>query len=432
MVGTAMAAALGSEPVFKNKKILLLEAAAQRKQHQLADTYSSRVCALNAGTIRLLESFGSWKNVCDMRCQPVKRMQVWDACANSKITFHKDCDDESDTLAHIAENDVILSSTERQLEAMDSDVIQVKYNTRAKSYNFEPSASSVNAEQLQPWVEVVLEDGQMLRTKLLIGADGIKSLVRQTANIHTVQWEYNQLAVVATLTVAEEGENMTAWQRFLPDGPIAMLPLSNSHSCLIWTTSPENAKHLLQLTTESFVDEVNAAFTSEKWKSSLVESAENVFTNVCSAFGPESLSDQMRLPPAVVDVDDKSRASFPLGLCHSTHYVRRRVALIGDAAHRMHPLAGQGVNLGFADVASLRQHCVDAVLRGQDIGDLEHLLAYESERQRNVVPLMGGIDCLNRLYSNRITPVVFLRNIGCHLTHSLKPIKKQMMNFAIR
>jgi ubiquinone biosynthesis monooxygenase Coq6 len=426
MVGTAMAAALGNEPLFKGKKVLLLEGAPNKRLEALPEKFASRTCALSVGSVRLLSSFGAWDNICNMRCQPVKHMQVWDACANAMITFHKDQLME-DPLAYIAENDVILSGIVQRLETLGSNVVQVKYNARVKSYKL-PSTTK------QPWVEINTDDGQTFRAKLLIGADGLKSLVRQTARLHTVQWNYGQSALVATLTVTEDTENTTAWQRFLPDGPIAMLPLSNRVSNLIWTTTPEHAKELAALPTESFVDAVNSAFTSDKYKDSVVQSAELLFESIVSSLGlrrGDRLEQQLRLPPTVISVVDESRASFPLSLCHATHYVSDRVALIGDAAHRMHPLAGQGVNLGFGDVTCLRQHLLDAIRLGSDLGCMQHLLAYETDRQRSAVPMMAFVDMINRLYSNSCTPVVFMRSVGCEVAHNLSPIKKQMISFAM-
>lgn len=422
MVGTAMACALGSHPHLHNKKILLLEAGHRKVYDHLPEQFSNRVSSITPGSATLLASFGAWDHICAMRMKPYKRMQVWDACSDALITFDKE---GLEDMGYIVENDVITAALTKQLDAM-ADRIEVLYRSRAVNYTW---PAPYPDKEGSSWVQIQLADGQKLHTKLLIGADGQNSMVRSTAGMKTIQWSYNHVAVVATLQLSELTDNNVAWQRFLPTGPIALLPVSDTCSSLVWSTSPEHAAELLNMDDENFVDAVNSAFWSSEYHSEFISSANSVLRSIVSLLIPSG-TPARQLPPSVSAVGEKSRAAFPLGLGHAPEYVRQRVALIGDAAHRVHPLAGQGVNMGFADVASLLNHLSSAAFDGQDLGSLRHLLAYETERQRQNLPLMAAIDLLKRLYNTKLPPVVLLRTFGLQATNAVTPIKEQIMAFA--
>lgn len=421
-MGTAMACALGSHPHLHNKKILLLEAGHRKVYDHLPEQFSNRVSSITPGSATLLASFGAWDHICAMRMKPYKRMQVWDACSDALITFDKE---GLEDMGYIVENDVITAALTKQLDAM-ADRIEVLYRSRAVNYTW---PAPYPDKEGSSWVQIQLADGQKLHTKLLIGADGQNSMVRSTAGMKTIQWSYNHVAVVATLQLSELTDNNVAWQRFLPTGPIALLPVSDTCSSLVWSTSPEHAAELLNMDDENFVDAVNSAFWSSEYHSEFISSANSVLRSIVSLLMPSG-TPARQLPPSVSAVGEKSRAAFPLGLGHAPEYVRQRVALIGDAAHRVHPLAGQGVNMGFADVASLLNHLSSAAFDGRDLGSLRHLLAYETERQRQNLPLMAAIDLLKRLYNTKLPPVVLLRTFGLQATNAVTPIKEQIMAFA--
>ncbi|KAM4690354.1 ubiquinone biosynthesis monooxygenase COQ6, mitochondrial [Rhinophrynus dorsalis] len=422
MVGTAMACALGSDPHLRNKKILLLEAGHRKALDHLPERFSNRVSSINPGSATLLASFGAWDHISTMRLKPFKRMQVWDACSDAMITFDKD---EMEEMGYIVENDVIIAALTRQLETM-SERVEVMYRSRALNYTWPPP---YNNGEASPWVQIELSDGRTLHTRLLIGADGQNSMVRSAAGIQSVQWGYNHVAVVATLHLSEATDNNVAWQRFLPTGPIALLPLSDTCSSLVWSTSPEHATQLMDMDEENFVDHVNSAFWSNESHSDFISSAGSLFRSAVSFLMPSGTSAR-QLPPSVSRVELNSRAAFPLGMGHATEYIRHRVALIGDAAHRVHPLAGQGVNMGFGDVASLVHHLSKAAFSGRDLGSTRHLLEYETERQRHNLPLMAAIDLLKRLYNTKQPPLVLLRTLGLQATNAISPVKEQIMAFA--
>ncbi|XP_005111749.1 ubiquinone biosynthesis monooxygenase COQ6, mitochondrial [Aplysia californica] len=423
MVGGSMACALGNNKMLKNKRIVLLEASKDKGDYVLPNSYSNRTCALSPSTRRLLESFGAWQEIEALRYHPVLRMQVWESCSDSLITFNNP--DMTDSLAYIVENDVILAGIMRALKAQGNRV-EIRYGTKVETFSL-PGKEEDNIKL--PYVGLQLSDGSELRTKLLIGADGMNSAVRDAAGFHTMTRDYKQTAVVATLVLGDTTLNNTAWQRFLPTGPIALLPLSDKLSSLVWTTTPQDAKHLQQIPADSFVDAVNDALWHEREKNPLAGQMLEAFKTVVQNVFPDS-DPSRQLPPTVIDVQEGSRAAFPLKLIHSSQYVQSRVALIGDAGHRLHPLAGQGVNLGFGDVECLNEVLGEAVRSGADPGSLTPLLRYESERQRHNVPVMLSIDGLQRLYSTEFTPLVVLRSLGLQATNSLSFIKKKIIEQA--
>ncbi|XP_042316266.1 ubiquinone biosynthesis monooxygenase COQ6, mitochondrial-like [Sceloporus undulatus] len=217
------------------------------------------------------------------------------------------------------------------------------------------------------WVIVRAFNSVSFNIFLQIGADGQNSTVRRAAGIKNIQYRYDQSAVVATLHLSEATDNNVAWQRFLPSGPIALLPLSDTVSSLVWSTSHEHAIRLQSMDEDSFVDSINSAFWSNANHSDFIDTAGSIFRSAVSLLMPSGTAAR-QLPPSVAKVDPKSRAVFPLGLGHATEYVQHRVALIGDAAHRVHPLAGQGVNMGFGDIACLTHHLSTAAFNGKDLG----------------------------------------------------------------
>uniref|UniRef100_A0AAY4B3L3 Ubiquinone biosynthesis monooxygenase COQ6, mitochondrial n=1 Tax=Denticeps clupeoides TaxID=299321 RepID=A0AAY4B3L3_9TELE len=416
MVGTAMACSLGMDPNLEGKKILLLEAGHKKEMDQVPEAYSTRVSSISPGSSNLLSGLGAWDHILNLRCKPYQKMQVWDACSDALITFDKE--NLHDEMAYIVENDVIVAALTKQLQTL-TDQVEVKYKTKVVKYIWPMSHQA--AESI-PWVQVTLANGQTLQTKLLIGADGPNSMVRQEAGIPTVKWNYEQSAVVAVLYLSEPTENNVAWQRFLPTGPIAMLPLSDTQSSLVWSTSHRHAEELLNLDEESFVDSINSAFWCNENHSELVETAGSLFRTALSVLMPSGTSTR-QLPPSVAGIGPKSRVMFPLGLGHAAEYIRHRVALVGDAAHRVHPLAGQGANLGFGDVACLTKILSQAAFNGKDLGAMQHLLEYETERQRHNLPMMAAIDLMKRLYSTNSAPMVLLRTFGLQATNALPPLK---------
>lgn len=238
------------------------------------------------------------------------------------------------------------------------------------------------------------------------------------------------MGVVGTLELNPEhtGENNSvAWQRFLPSGPVALLPLSDHLSSLVWTTNLTHAKELLKMTPEEFVDALNDAFTKTLPSNSAVNSLMKVIDGVL----PFDKNKMQQFPPEVLKVQENSRGAFPLGLGHASSYVCKGAAVIGDAAHRVHPLAGQGVNLGFGDVLKLTEVLAESQYNGSDINDLQYLLKYEQERLKANVPIMAGVHAIQNLYCNDFPPLVLARSLGLKFTSLVPPVKKFFMDKAL-
>ncbi|KAK7866922.1 hypothetical protein R5R35_001661 [Gryllus longicercus] len=417
MVGTTLACKIGMLEKLSDKTVLLLEGSPE-KEWIFENRYSNRVSAINPSTKNLMESIGVWKHITERRFKVVKKMQVWDAISDAMITFTSD--EKFSDIAYIVENDLILASVTKQLKHLNN--VSIQYGAKVKNCVLPQSGSS---EQ----VSVELEDGTELKCSLLVGADGASSLVRKTMGVQYLSWNYHQMGIVATLRLSEPTDNVVAWQRFLPSGPIALLPLNDELSSLVWSTGTEEAKAILKLSDEEFVDTLNEALWKQYPSDNIVNSATKHFNSVLE-FLTLTSNAVRQLQPSIVSVESKSRAAFPLGFGHSTKYVAPGVALIGDAAHRVHPLAGQGVNLGFGDVVALTNQLVDAVSEGNCVSNINYLLRYETLRQRHNVPTILVIDGLQKLYGTTITPLVVLRSLGLQLIHSVPPVKRAILNHA--
>lgn len=361
---------------------------------QKTSGYSNRVSALNQGTVNLMHSIGVWNKITQIRFKPVRQLQVFDI-NGTNINF---MNETTEPVAYIVENDVILDALYNQLKELPN--VKILNEVRVKNCKL-PS-------KLESKALVELNTGKILSCNLLVGADGHNSLVRKEMQSSHINISYNQMGVVATLTLSEATPNDTAWQRFLPNGPVAMLPLTNDLSSLVWTTTPEHAKELLKMDTQHFVDSLNDAFYRQYKQSSIVK----VALQGIESFLGSDINTSVQYPPRVKKLINKSRAAFPLGFSHVSQYIARGAAIVGDAAHRIHPLAGQGVNLGFDDAKSLSEILGAACYRGAWLGEQNHLLMYERERLRKNLPIMLGVHGLQRLYQAENNPIVALRTIG--------------------
>ncbi|XP_058126983.1 ubiquinone biosynthesis monooxygenase COQ6, mitochondrial [Anopheles ziemanni] len=417
MVGTALACALGKNSRLQDKRILLLEAAPGFKEPS-AEQYSNRVSAISKGTYRLMQSIGAWEEIERTRVKPVLKMQVWDACSDALITFNYD--DLSENISWIVENDVLLASVYRQLQSVPS--VEIRYASKLASCELIRDGAEKSTVQLA--------SGERLCCDLLVGADGYNSLVRRQMGVHNFTLAYNQMGVVATLRLAppRTADNVTAWQRFLPTGPIALLPLNDEMSSLVWSTGVAEAKQLLQLDATAFASAVNAAFNKPVPHNSLVD---DVMKSVHTLIKTTTGGQRFESAPVVEAEVPNSRAAFPLGLGHTSTYVGQGVCLIGDAAHRVHPLAGQGVNLGFGDVQALTDMLASANYAGLGVNNLNELVRYEQQRLKHNLPVLLTTHSLQRLYTTDFVPTVALRSIGLTLTNALPPVKKFLMNFAM-
>ena len=328
----------------------------------------------------------------------------------------------------------------------DLSTISLFDKTSVADISFGPSPSSLvetpTSVDLSSYPHLTLSSNQTIAARLLVGADGLSSPVRTFAGIPTRGWDYDRHGVVATLKLApgtshssENPHSVTAYQRFLPSGPIAFLALPGNHATLVWTTTAPQAVRLKGLKAEDFVAMVNAAFrlgvvdlnymfTLDSGQVGELEWRESVqSSNKAEVNG--------KTPQRVASIQEGSVASFPLRLRHASTYTTDRVALIGDAAHTIHPLAGQGLNMGLADSHSLASAIEYAVRHGADIGtELGCLDRYNGEMWMSNNRMLGAVDKLHWLYSAKSGPVVALRGLGLNIVDALGPVKGWFMRQA--
>lgn len=377
MVGSALACALGDTDL----RIALLEGTPPAQIQPTAEP-DIRVSAISRASQRIFAAVGAWDGMMAWRVSPFREMRVWDATGSGQIHFDS-ADIGEPLLGWIIENRIIQFALLERVRQLP--VIELLC----------PVALETAQRVADHWC-VRLNDGRELTTRLLVGADGAQSTVRRLAGIATGGWEYGQKAVVANVATTEPHQE-TAWQRFLPTGPLAFLPLHDGRCSIVWSTTPEQADTLLAMDEQAFRSALGEAFG---WRLGAI-----------GAVG--------------------ARGAFPLRLQHSHSYVQPGLALIGDAAHVVHPLAGQGVNLGLLDAATLAEVIINATTSGQDIASWKALRRYERWRKGDNLLMLAVMDSFKRLFGTSLPPIALLRNLGLNLTNAAGPIKNQIARQAM-
>lgn len=356
-------------------------------------------------------------------------MQVWDGVTDARIEFDWPGGAAGKTIAYMTENLNLTSGLMKRLKELGS----VDVFDKSKVEKIELGEESEELD-LREWPIVHLSGGQSLAARLLVGADGANSPVRAFAGITSRGWDYGRHGVVATLELEGDGwggeYNKIAYQRFLPTGPVAMLPMPGKYATLVWSTTPEKAALLKSLSPKDFIATVNAAFR--------LKPVDLAYMHTLSAGQADELSWRMQhtkvnpesIPQAAVGVQEGTVASFPLKLRHADTYTTERIALVGDAAHTIHPLAGQGLNQGQGDVQSLAKTIEYAVAHGQDLGTQLSLEPYNSERYAANHVILGVCDKLHKLYSVDSGLLVPLRSVGLRAVNALSPLKNFFMEQA--
>jgi 2-octaprenylphenol hydroxylase len=378
MVGAALACALAPHGI----RVAVIEVREPQRTWPAGET-ANRVSALSRASQHVLEHLGAWPRMTALGVTSYRAMYVWDAGGSGHIRFDSAEVGEPD-LGHIVENRVTQLALWERLEALES--VTLLCPARVRGFELSEECARVR-----------LEDGSELQAALLVGADGRDSATRERAGIVTHGWDYDQHALVANV-VHELSHEATAWQRFRPTGPLAFLPLAGGRSSsIVWSTSPQQARELLELEQSAFCAELGKAFGHRLGR--VVES------------GPKGV--------------------FPLRLQHAERYVQQRLALVGDAAHTLHPLAGQGVNLGFMDAAALADVVLEAAVRDRDPGALHTLRRYERARKGANIAMLGAMDAFKRLFSNDAVPLRLLRNAGLDLVDRATPLKNLFLRRAL-
>jgi len=367
MVGSALALALQGSGL----QVLLLDGSPLSvKPFDRDAAFEPRVSALSAASQRILERLGVWDGIVSRRASPYGEMQVWDGSG----------------LGHIVENRVVQDALLDRLHDCDLGLL-----------------ANARLEQMRrsgdDWL-LTLADGRKLRAPLVVAADGAHSAVRRLTGTATREWDYLHNAIVTSVRSSQPHQR-TAWQRFTDTGPLAFLPLvrdgQEDWCSIVWSTTPAESERLMALDDESFCRELERAF-------------EGQLGHVISA---------------------DPRVCVPLRQRHAKRYVAEGLALIGDAAHVIHPLAGQGVNLGFLDAAVLAEVLLAATERGERLADVKVLSRYERRRMPHNLALMAAMEGFERLFQADQLPLRWLRNAGLKLVDQMPEAKAVFVRQAL-
>lgn len=421
-----------------------------------ADNFSNRVSSLTPSSVSFLRKIGAWEHLDTERVQDYQEMQVWDGETGSRISFDWSMEtppfEDMRTVATMTENANLVRGLLRRIAASGEENLKLFSNTTVASIE-NGSDLQDDGPDLSAWPVLSVkptgpgaetQEPSRIAARLLVGADGINSPVRSFADITTQGWDYDRHGVVATLSVADleippfPANLRTAYQRFLPalGGPIALLPLPNNHATLVWSTTPQHAAYLKSLPPSAFLAMVNSAFRLSMPDLTYMMGMPTPTTE------PTPHEDELtwrlqhtpqpaHLPPLATAVQQGTVASFPLRFRHAAQYISPRVALVGDAAHVIHPLAGQGLNLGLADVAALSRTIEYAVSHGMDIGDLLTLERYSSERYLPNAKIGGACDLLHKMYTiPGQGPITWARGLGLDVIDKLPFVKSFLMKNA--
>lgn len=375
-VGLALAALLGRAG---RHRVCVLDA---RASFALPAGLDARVYALSRASQQLLVRCGAWDALAERHAWPYLRMEVWDGARprHPARTLVFDAAELAEPdLGHIVEN----ARLEHALgdAALACEGVSLRTGARVEALELSLDGAAV-----------ITAEGERLQAGLVVAADGSGSRLRMLAGIDVQQRDYRQRAIV-THVVTEQPHGQTAWQRFLPTGPVALLPLGDGRCSVVWSADEPLAEALLAMTDEAF----------------------------CAALGEATV----HVLGAVSAPEP--RVDLPLRWLHARSYTARRFALAGDAAHVVHPLAGQGANLGLADAAMLAQ-CLD---RDGDPGERRGLRRYERARKADNLAMLAALDALQRVFSLRTEPLIGLRAGGVGLVQRIGPLKRRLVRRAM-
>lgn len=382
MVGSALALALHHSGL----EILLLDGGPLTvKPYDPGAPFEPRVSALSAASQRILERLGAWQGISQRRLSPYSDMRVWDGSGTGQIHFSA-ASVHARVLGHIVENRVIQDGLLERLH--DSDVGLL---------------ANARLEQMRrsgdEWL-LTLADGRRLRAPLVVAADGAQSAVRRLTGCPTREWDYLHHAIITSVRCSQPHQ-ATAWQRFTDHGPLAFLPLlrdgQQDWCSIVWSITPEQAEKAMAMDDQAFCQALGTAFEGR-------------------------LGTVLQADP---------RVCVPLRQRHAKRYVAEGLALIGDAAHTIHPLAGQGVNLGFLDAAVLAEELQHASDRGERLADERVLSRYERRRMPHNLALMAAMEGFERLFQADPLPLRWLRNSGLKLVEQIPDAKALFVRQAL-
>ncbi|MFX1712878.1 2-octaprenyl-3-methyl-6-methoxy-1,4-benzoquinol hydroxylase [Stutzerimonas stutzeri] len=383
MVGSTLGLALEGSGL----DILVLDASPlEAADFDPQGSFEPRVSALSAASQRIFERLGAWPGMSARRVSPYTDMHVWDGSGTGQIHFSAETV-HAEVLGHIVENRVVQDAL---LETMQ----------RGGRLQLIGDARVEQLTQTDEGWRLTLGDGRELHTPLLAAADGANSAVRRLAGCETREWDYLHQAIVTSVRCSEPHQR-TAWQRFTDDGPLAFLPLErdgDQHWCsIVWSVTELEARRLMALDDAAFRAALGRAFE-------------------------QRLGEVEAVDP---------RLCIPLRQRHAKRYVQPGLALIGDAAHTIHPLAGQGVNLGLLDAAVLAEVIEAALARGERPEDIRVLSRFERRRMPHNLAMMAAMEGLERLFQADSLPLRWLRNTGLKAVQAVPEAKALFIRQAL-
>lgn len=380
MAGLTLAAALGTAGV----PVICVDRDPQ--DLHLRDGFDGRTTAIAYGSRQAMAGAGIWRHLAE-DAEAIRDIRVADS--NSPLFLHYDHRELEGThlggcpFGYIVENRLIRRALFRRL----GELSRVTHLAPASVVDLDRSQSGVRAR---------LSDGRTVAARLVVGADGRGSPCRRWAGIGVMQWDYPQTAIVCTIA-HELPHDGIAVEHFLPAGPFAVLPMTENRSSIVWTERALSAADYLALDDDAFTEELQRRIGG--------------YLGAIRPIGP--------------------RFSYPLSVMHADRYVDRRLALVGEAAHAIHPIAGQGLNMGLRDVAALAEVIVDTYRLGLDVGSPDCLDRYQRWRRFDNLLLVGVTDTLNRLFSNDIPPLRLARDVGLAVVNRVPPMKRFFMRHAM-
>ncbi|WGW01111.1 2-octaprenyl-3-methyl-6-methoxy-1,4-benzoquinol hydroxylase [Vibrio sp. YMD68] len=368
MVGAAVAIGFAKQ----GRNVVVIENR-QPESYSVAQTHDIRVSAISHASVSLLERLGGWKHTSAMRVCPYKRLETWEH-PECRTRFHSDSLDLPE-LGYIVENRLIQLGLWQEFSHYPN--LEIRCPEQLKSIEF------ANSNQL------TLESGEVIEAEWVVGADGANSQVRQLSGIGVTAWDYRQHCMLINVETALAQQDIT-WQQFMSSGPRSFLPLSGQHGSLVWYDAPKRIRQLSAMDNETLRTEILSHFPKELGDIKVLESG-----------------------------------SFPLTRRHAQQYVKNRCVLVGDAAHTINPLAGQGVNLGFKDVVSLLDETEGGELK------LDDLSRYESKRRRDNLLMQTGMDLFYKGFKSTNPLTKFVRNGVLKIAENSGALKNEVLKYAV-
>lgn len=375
MIGAATALGLAKMGL----KVLVLEK--QPLPDFVADSpYDVRISAISVASVALLEKLGAWQAIEAMRVWAYDGLETWEIDGFNTAFHARELG--LDKLGFMVENKVIQLGLWQALQGYENCTQAVGFETLSATY------------QQGKWT-LTLDNEQQFSAPILLACDGANSLARRWSGIGLTSWQYRQHCLLAVVKTQIPNQSAT-WQQFFPSGPRAFLPLQGENGCVVWYDSPECIMQLKHLSTTQLAEEINRHF-----------------------------------PSRLGNVEVISTGSFPLTRQHAQQYVRQGVVLLGDSAHTINPLAGQGVNLGFKDVAALLDVIEQAVSKGEHFADEQVLKRYEKERRMDNSLMQTGMDVFYKTFKTDLLPVKVVRNLALVMAQRTTFLKKRALKYAL-